>query len=196
MNIKGLLLFHLSLLWLYKSFNSISQTRCEQLINTWTAYKQRFGLIFQMMIKYCKTHNKKKRSYMRLINTSRQRLSEVTLVKDMRRLDVQQHYHYFRMSPWLFDILLNLIKHKITHKNNHRLPISPALRLAITLRILATGDSQQTVAFSYRLGKSTVNKILTETCEAIYSVLQPIYLAPPTEDEWKTIAKGKYLNHG
>ena len=52
-----------------------------------------------------------------------------------------------------------------------RSPVSPGERLAVTLRFLATGDSMQTIAFSYRLGHSTVCKIIDDTCEAICGML-------------------------
>ena len=46
-------------------------------------------------------------------------------------------------------------------------------------RYLATGDSQSSIAFSYRVGKSTVSNIINETCSAIWEVLMPKVLKPP-----------------
>ena len=73
------------------------------------------------------------------------------------------------MSPHLFENLLRLVAPMILKSDQKREPISPAERLAVTLRYLATGDSHQTIAFSYRLGHSTVNKIIPETCQAIWT---------------------------
>ena len=66
------------------------------------------------------------------------------------------------MSPKRFDHLLELVK-PITEKKdtNLRKSMSVEERLAITL---ATGDSQQSLSFSYRLGKATMSKIISETC--------------------------------
>ena len=64
-----------------------------------------------------------------------------------------------------------------------RKSIPAAERLAITLRFLATGDSQQSLSFSCRLGKATVSKIISETCKAIYTVLKDPYLTPPGSKE-------------
>jgi hypothetical protein len=45
------------------------------------------------------------------------------------------------------------------------------------------------MAFSFRLGVSTVRKIVLDTCEIIWDVLQPLYLAKPDEDQWRDIAE-------
>ena len=51
------------------------------------------------------------------------------------------------------------------------------------------GDEQKTIATSYRLGRSTVHYITWETCEALWTDLQPLHMAIPTEDVWLDIAK-------
>ena len=56
-------------------------------------------------------------------------------------------------------------------------------------RFLATGDTQTTLAFSYRVGQSTLNNIIMEGCAAIWETLMPRVLKPPgTQDEWRKIA--------
>ena len=61
--------------------------------------------------------------------------------------------------------------------------------LALTLRFLVTGDSQQSLSFSFRMGKTTVSDIVTETSNAIYQVLKEKYLsAPHTKEEWLKIS--------
>lgn len=95
------------------------------------------------------------------------------------------------MSPDRFQHLLSLVCPIIAKKDtNMRKAIPAAERLAITLRFLATGDSQQTLSFSFRVGKSTISKIVTETCDAIYMVLKDKYMSPPkNEEEWLNISK-------
>ena len=45
------------------------------------------------------------------------------------------------------------------------------------------------MSFSFRIGRSTVCNILRETCEAIWSKLQPQYVrAPTSENEWIAIS--------
>lgn len=55
----------------------------------------------------------------------------------------------------------------------------------IFFRYLATGDSHQTIAFSFRMGRSTVTKIVKEVCKEIWNVLHAIYLSNPTEEIWR-----------
>lgn len=94
------------------------------------------------------------------------------------------------MSPQRFDHLLSLVEPLITKQTTtFREPISAGERLAVTLRYLASMESQQSLSFSYRIGKSTVSSIIKETCDALYTVLAPVYLCPPTSHaDWKKIA--------
>ncbi|XP_029347796.1 protein ALP1-like [Acyrthosiphon pisum] len=54
-----------------------------------------------------------------------------------------------------------------------------------TWRYLATGDSHHTIGFSFRVGRTTVSSIVKEVCVELWNVLQPLYLATPTEEVWK-----------
>ncbi|KAI4466545.1 hypothetical protein MML48_2g00000587 [Holotrichia oblita] len=85
------------------------------------------------------------------------------------------------MSVTMFDKLLELIEFKL-RRNYNRPAIPPACRLLLTLRLLASGDSLQSVAYNFRIGKSTACKIFNETCEIIWETLQPIYLPVPDEE--------------
>ncbi|XP_046860906.1 protein ALP1-like [Xenia sp. Carnegie-2017] len=104
--------------------------------------------------------------------------------------DHESFFKYFRMSPIVFEKLLQLVTPLIIKSNQKREAILPAERLSVTLRYLATGDSHQTISFSYRLGHSAVNKIVPETCLAIWKALSPIYVqCPSTTNEWEDVAK-------
>lgn len=53
---------------------------------------------------------------------------------------------------------------------------------------MATGDSLRTIAFSYRMGHSTVYDIVINTCKVIVKRLMPEVMPQPTESKWKQIA--------
>ena len=95
------------------------------------------------------------------------------------------------MSPERFDHLLGLVSPLITKEDtNYRKAISAAERLALTLRFLSTGESQVSLSFLFRLRKSTISKIIAETCKALRQVLFPLYVKPPSSScEWKAISK-------
>ena len=86
--------------------------------------------------------------------------------------------------------MLDLVRPHIEKDTKFRKAISAAEKLAIILRFLATGDSQQTLSFLFRVGKTAVCKIVAETSGAIYSVLEKPYLLPPkTKEDWLRIAQ-------
>lgn len=94
------------------------------------------------------------------------------------------------MSPERFEHLLSLVGPLISKTSTRmREPISEAERLTLTLRFLASGDDQQSLAFSFRLGRTTVIHILRETCSAIWDAWGEIYLKPPcSPDDWQAIS--------
>ena len=58
------------------------------------------------------------------------------------------------------------------------------------MRYLASGESQQSLSFSYRLGRTTVCHAVRDTCKAIWKVLSDDYLRPPsTKEEWAPISQ-------
>ena len=59
--------------------------------------------------------------------------------------------------------------------------------LVIVYSFLATGDSFFTLSVRFRCGTSTVTCAVYKVCDAIWQVLQPIYMQAPTEDDWKHI---------
>ena len=95
------------------------------------------------------------------------------------------------MSLERFEDLLTLVGPFIAKKPcQSRSSISEAERLMVTLRYLATGDSQQSLSFLFRIGKSTISNLLRETCKAIWFALKEQYLnVLSTTSDWLKIAK-------
>ncbi|OQV26242.1 hypothetical protein BV898_00360 [Hypsibius exemplaris] len=107
----------------------------------------------------------------------------------MRDSDPETHFRYFRMDKQAFDLLLSKVKHHLESSPNHRYKITSGERSAVTLKILATGDSHSTVAASFRLGRSTVNKIVHRTTRAIWDCLNEEYVPAPTPEMWERNAR-------
>ena len=156
------------------------------------AFNRRRLLLLMLLRRQLRMNGKyRKRFWVRPILQQRKQQGEYfNFVREMQMADHESFFKYFRMSPHLFENLLRLVAPMILKSDQKREPISPAERLSVTLRYLATGDSHQTIAFSYRLGHSTVNKIIPETCQAIWTALAPVYVqCPSTPKEWEDIAQ-------
>ena len=62
-----------------------------------------------------------------------------------------------------------------TLSTNYEEPIPPEQQLSLTLRHLATGESQISLSLPDRIGRQTISKIIPETCKAIYDALVAKY---------------------
>ena len=95
------------------------------------------------------------------------------------------------MSPERLEHLLHLIgPYMKTRTCCSREPISIKERLVLTVRYLATGDSQQSQSFNFRIGRSTVCVIIREVCAAIWKALNSVYLKfPKTQEDFKKVAE-------
>ena len=96
------------------------------------------------------------------------------------------------MTPDGFEHLLPLVAPRIEKRTTKFSElISAAQRLALTLRYLATGESQQSLSLIYRIGKATVSKIVSETALAIYNSLRDLFMkVPSSKEEWLNISVG------
>eukprot|EP00794_Sanderia_malayensis_P002307 gene2307-2657_t len=88
-----------------------------------------------------------------------------TLFRELKLHDREFFYRYLRMSTKRLEHLLTLGPLLAKKKCRSRETISPPERLLVTLRYLATGDSQQSHSFNFRVGKATVCHIIRDTWE-------------------------------
>ncbi|XP_049522547.1 uncharacterized protein LOC125945036 [Dermacentor silvarum] len=133
---------------------------------------------------------RKRTMYIRELFDKRPQLGDYhQLVQELRQVDPEYHFKYFRMTKAKFDHLLSLVYERILQAPNHRRPIRPAERLAVTLRFLATGASMQDIAMSYCMHATTVAGILKETLAAIWDCLSPLVLKPPAAADWVKIRR-------
>ena len=84
------------------------------------------------------------------------------------------------MSQAAFDELLDMVEGDITKENTVMRAAVPAkIKLAATLRFLATGSTYADLQYTFRIHKSTLSAIIPEVCDAIYARLKGEYLKVP-----------------
>ena len=103
----------------------------------------------------------------------------------LKEKDPKEFRNYMRMTVEVFDSVLATVRPRLVKCKKYRATVSPEERLAVTLRFLATGDQIRSIARNYRIGASTCAKCIYETLDVIWEELGPIYMAAPTEDDWR-----------
>lgn len=135
-------------------------------------------IIAAILIKRRSEKIKRKRLWARnwIRNRETQKIVE-NLIRDLRNDETNSFEQFFRMTPENFDFLLEKVTPFIAKKDTQmRKSISAEIRLAITIRYLATGDSYRSLMFLFRVAHNTISGIVSITCKAIYSVLHLDYL--------------------
>ena len=117
--------------------------------------RKRLTLLLLLLRLRRKKYYCKRKFWVRPIFKIRQKLGEFNnLVQELRTMDREYFFRYFRMNPERFDHLLSLVHDRIAKKDTtFRKSISAEERLALTLKFLATGDAQQSISYSYRMLK-------------------------------------------
>ena len=112
-----------------------------------------------------------------------------TLMVELAQEDISAYKNFLRMDEGMFQELLNRVGPRITKKTTWwRQPISPGLKLALTLRYLATGDSYQSMQYNFRVADNTIALFIPEVCKAIIDEYQEEVLkCPSTPEEWLAV---------
>ena len=97
---------------------------------------------------------------------------------------------FLRMEPAMFHELLQRVTPHIQKDRRRRAPLEPGLKLAITLRYLATGDSYHSLAFDFRVPHNTISLFVPEVCRAITAELQDeVFKTPDDPASWRAVAE-------
>ncbi|CAH1993163.1 unnamed protein product [Acanthoscelides obtectus] len=111
-----------------------------------------------------------------------------TLLEKLRE-DEEKFSNFFRMSRESFDKLLRILRNHLTHEDtNMKNCISPAERLAVTVRYLASGNTFTDLHYSFRIGIKAISRIVREVCSNIWLLLHKEYMAIPDVSTWQNIA--------
>ena len=136
---------------------------------------------------------KKKRSvWVRKWLQRRPRLGQYTkLINELKSEDSKAFRNFLRMDYNTFSEILHRIEGRITKAaNNFRKPLSAGIKLAITLRYLASGDNYHSLMYGFRVAHNTISKVIIQVCEAIIAeYAEEMVPCPTTAEQWKEVSK-------
>ena len=112
------------------------------------------------------------------------------LLRELRAEDAESYFNYLRMTPELFEEILHRIEPAISRQNTRwRESIPAGLKLAVTLRHLASGELYPTLQFQFRISKKTITKFVPQVCQAIHQeFVDEVMDLPQDSDGWKAVA--------
>ncbi|KAI4455634.1 hypothetical protein MML48_9g00001209 [Holotrichia oblita] len=99
--------------------------------------------------------------------------ASATFLREVELEDPETFRNHLRLTTNQFQELLSAVKDFIKKKDTLMRPaLEPRIKLQITMRYLATGDSFSTLEHMYRIPKSTISKFLPQVLKAIYEGLK------------------------
>ena len=88
---------------------------------------------------------------------------------------------FLRMEPEMFREMFDRVAPRIEMSQEGRPPLSPRLKLAITLRFLYTGNSYHSLAVDFRVAHNTISLLVPEVCDAIVMEFEDeVFVTPST----------------
>ena len=85
-------------------------------------------------------------------------------------------------------MLVKEIASLITKKTAMMRQLIPEIKIAITLKFLATGESYESLMYQFRVHSSTISKFVLIVCNKIYETFKGrILRLPGTTEEWEIV---------
>lgn len=112
------------------------------------------------------------------------------LMQELMRESATDFKGYMRMEPDMFRELLVRVGPHITKSDQARPPLEPGLKLAVTLRFLATGESYHSLSYQFRVAHNTISLFVPEVCEAIREeYLAEQFTTPSDPQGWMEVER-------
>lgn len=116
------------------------------------------------------------------------------LMVELRNEDPRSFQNFMRMPPDMFDEIVQRLTPRLTKQTtNFRVPLDPGMKVAITLRHLASGAKYHDMQYAWRVPHNTISKVVREVCEAIIEEYLEEQMSPPTTEEgWRQLSDDWY----
>ena len=89
-------------------------------------------------------------------------------MNELRIEDPQAFFNFLRMEPAMFDELVQRVGPRIAKTDAHmRKALFPGLKIAITVRYLASGEKYSCLMYSFRMARNTISLLIPKVCGAI-----------------------------
>lgn len=108
-----------------------------------------------------------------------------TLMVELEQEDPKSFVNMLRLEPALFHELVDRLTPRVEKMSTRwREPIPAGLRVAITLKFLASGADYKTLMQGFRVPANTISIIIRQVCDAIYDEFKDLVHCPTTREEW------------
>lgn len=116
----------------------------------------------------------------------------------MRELEIEDEAsfkNFLRVEPAMFHELVERLAPRIEKVvTRMRRPLEPGLKVALTLRYLASGNDYHSLMYGFRVPHNSISIVLREVCQAIIAeYAQEVMPCPVTEEEWRPVEE-KFRN--
>ena len=108
------------------------------------------------------------------------------LMEELRIEDPQSFFNYLRMEPATFDELVQRVGPRIEKQDTNTTKVLPTgLKLAITVRFLASGDKYPSLMYSFRVARNAISVIIPDVCQAIVEEYKnEVITCPTVAEKW------------
>lgn len=114
------------------------------------------------------------------------------LMVELRAEDMQQFRKFLRVPAEMYDDLVATLTPYLQGQDTFmRRALTPGLKVAITLRYLASGDTNPSLMYAFRVSKSSIAAVVPIVCEAIIrEYAEEMIVCPTSPPQWKEVAQG------
>ena len=113
------------------------------------------------------------------------------LMVELEHEDTAAFRNFLRVEPAMYHELVQRLTPRIQKQTTRmRQPLEPGLKVAITLRYLASGSDYHSLMYGFRVPHNTISIVIREVCQAILAeYAEEVMFCPVTPEEWRPVAE-------